>query len=130
MGYRIINGRAYPVGNIGGVQKVSTSNKTSSTSGSSFKDVLNKTLLDKNSGYTLSKHAAERINEIGFSQNDMENIEKGFKLAEEKGAKNSVMVYKNVALIASIENKTVITAVDKDRAESNVFTNVDSVVLL
>ena len=60
----------------------------------------------------------------------MENIEKGFKLAEEKGAKNSVMVYKNVALIASIENKTVITAVDKDRAESNVFTNVDSVVLL
>lgn len=129
MGYRIINGRAYPVGNIGGVQNFSTSKNMSSTNGSSFKDVLNKT-LDKNSGYILSKHAAERINEIGFSENDMENIEKGFKLAEEKGAKNSVMVYKNVALIASIENKTVITAVDKDRAESNVFTNIDSVVLL
>ncbi|MCR4944389.1 MAG: flagellar biosynthesis protein [Clostridium sp.] len=129
MGYRIINGRAYTVGNIGGVQNFSTSKNMSSTNGSSFKDVLNKT-LDKNSGYILSKHAAERINEIGFSENDMENIEKGFKLAEEKGAKNSVMVYKNVALIASIENKTVITAVDKDRAESNVFTNIDSVVLL
>lgn len=129
MGYRIINGRAYPVGNIGGAYDLSTSKKTINTNGKSFKDVLNDT-LDKNSGYTLSKHAAERMNEIGFSENDMENIEKGFKLAEEKGAKNSVMVYKNVALIASIENKTVITAVDKDRAESNVFTNVDSVVLL
>ena len=129
MGYRIINGRAYPLGNIGGVHNFSSSNKTGNANSKSFKDVLNET-LDKNSGYTLSKHAAERINKIGFSQNDMENIEKGFKLAEEKGAKNSVMVYKNVALIASIENKTVITAVEKDRAESNVFTNVDSVVLL
>lgn len=130
MGYRIINGRAYPVGSIGGVQDYASSSfKTSNSNNKSFKDVLTET-LDKNEGYTLSKHAAERINEIGFSKNDMENIEKGFKLAEEKGAKNSVMVYKDVALIASIENKTVITAVEKDRAESNVFTNVDSVVLL
>jgi len=129
MGYRIINGRAYPVGSIGGVQDYASSFKTSNSNNKSFKDVLTET-LDKNEGYTLSKHAAERINEIGFSKNDMENIEKGFKLAEEKGAKNSVMVYKDVALIASIENKTVITAVEKDRAESNVFTNVDSVVLL
>ena len=60
----------------------------------------------------------------------MKNIEKGFEQAEEKGCKNSVMVYKDVAIIASIENKTVITAVEKDRAESNVFTNIDSVVLL
>ena len=70
------------------------------------------------------------LNKINFSENDMKNIEKGFKLAEDKGAKNSVMVYKDVALIASIENKTIITAVDKARAESNVFTNVDSVVIL
>lgn len=128
MGYRIVNGRAYPVGNIGGVQNIYTEKKATDKN-TSFKDVLNKT-LEKSKGYTLSKHAAERLNEIGFSEKDMENIEKGFELAEDKGAKNSVMIYGNVALIASIENKTVITAVDKDRAESNVFTNVDSVVLL
>jgi flagellar operon protein len=127
VGYRIINGRAYPVGNIGGFQKVTTSKSKSNET--SFKDVLNQT-LDKNSEYTLSKHAAERLKEIGFSENDMKNIGKGFELAEGKGAKNSVMVYKDVALIASIENKTVITAVEKSRAESNVFTNVDSVVIL
>lgn len=128
MGYRIVNGKAYPVGNIGGFQKVSTSTSKSNNE-TSFKDVLNQA-LDKNSGYTLSKHAAERLEEIGFSENDMKNIERGFALAKGKGAKNSVMVYKDVALIASIENRTVITAVDRKRAESNVFTNVDSVVIL
>ena len=40
------------------------------------------------------------------------------------------MLYKDVALIASIENKTVITAVQKDRAVDNIFTNIDSVILL
>ena len=40
------------------------------------------------------------------------------------------MLYKDVALIASIENKTLITAVEKERSKENIFTNVDSVVLL
>ncbi|MDD6794975.1 MAG: flagellar biosynthesis protein [Clostridiaceae bacterium] len=131
MGYRIVNGRAYNIGTIEGIQNknISSRNSIDKKSDGNFKEILNK-LIDKNQGYTLSKHAAERLREINFSENDMKNIEKGFKLAEDKGAKNSVMVYKDVALIASIENKTIITAVDKARAESNVFTNVDSVVIL
>jgi len=40
------------------------------------------------------------------------------------------MLYKDVALVASIENRTVITAVEKERAVDNVFTNIDSVVML
>ena len=78
----------------------------------------------------LSKHAAERLKEINFNDEDMKAIGEGFNMAEDKGSKNSVMIYKNVALIASIENRTLITAVEKERAESNVFTNVDSVVIL
>jgi len=128
LGYRIVNGRAYQVGNIGGLESNSSSNKKVDSEGK-FKDLLNKAIYEKQ-GYTLSKHAAERLKEMNFSENDMKNIEKGFKLAEDKGAKNSVMVYKDVAIIASIENKTIITAVDKSRAQSNVFTNVDSVVIL
>lgn len=128
MGYRVINGRAYQVGNIGGLENNSSFNKKVNSEGN-FKDLLNKA-IDEKQGYTLSKHAAERLKDMNFSENDMKNIEKGFKLAKDKGAKNSVMVYKDVAIIASIENKTIITAVDKNRAESNVFTNVDSVVIL
>ena len=128
MGYRIINGRAYPVGNIGNFQKLPQTNKKDNYN-SNFKEILNKTIEDKNS-FTISKHASERLNEINFSEVDMQNIQKGFKLAEDKGSKNSLMLYKDVAIIASVENRTVITAVEKSRAEENVFTNIDSVVLL
>ena len=128
MGYRIINGRAYPVGNIGGFQDNNIS-KNTQKSENSFQKVLDKKLQDKQ-GFTVSKHASERLKEINFSENDMKNIEKGFNLAQEKGSKNTVMLYKDVAIIASVENKTVITAVEKNRAEENVFTNIDSVVIL
>ena len=127
MSYRIVNGRAYPVGNIGGVQ-VNKPINNSKSSGSTFKDVLNKTI--ENNGYTVSKHAADRLEKINFSEVDMKAIEKGFDLAADKGSRNAVMLFKDFALVASIENRTVITAVEKERAVDNVFTNIDSVVML
>ena len=60
----------------------------------------------------------------------MNKIEKGFQIAKDKNSKNTVMIYKDVALIASVENKTLITAIEKERAKDNIFTNVDSVVIL
>ena len=89
-----------------------------------------KETINKNEGFTVSKHAALRLNEINFTNEDMKKIEKGFKIAEDKHSKNTVMLYKDVALIASVENRTLITAVDKGRTNENIFTNIDSVVLL
>jgi flagellar operon protein len=132
MSYRIINGQAYSVGNIGqltGSQNTinnKTSNKEKTTS---FQNVLD-SVKNKNEGFTVSKHAALRLNEINFTEEDMKQIEKGFEIAKDKNSKNTVMLYKDVALIASVENKTLITAVEKDRAKNNIFTNVDSVVIL
>ena len=132
MGYRIINGRAYPVGDIGGFQQTNISNSSNNiekASNTTFKEVLQKSIEEKNS-FTISKHAAERLKEINFNDVDMENIEKGFDIAEEKGSKNSLRLYKNVALITSVENRTLITAIENDRAKENVYTNIDSVVIL
>jgi flagellar operon protein len=130
MGYRMINGRAYPVGDIGGFQQQTNISKVNNdNSKASFKDVLQKSIEEKNS-FTISKHAAERLKEIDFNETDMENIEKGFEIAEEKGSKNSLMLYKNVALVTSIENRTLITAIENDRAKENIYTNIDSVVIL
>lgn len=127
MGYRIINGVAHAIGNFDSLQRETTISTKKNTA--SFQDILND-VKTKEQGYKLSKHAVERLNEINFTNEDMENIGEGFNLAENKGAKNSVMIYKDVALIASIENRTLITAIEKDRAKDNVFTNVDSVVIL
>lgn len=128
MGFRVMNGKAYPVGNFQLPNE--RINEKNNHCKSKFNDILNEAINKSSKEYTLSKHAAERLKEINFTDKDMEQIAKGFKMAQDKGSKNSVMIYKDVALIASIENKTVITAIEKERAKENVFTNVDSVVIL
>lgn len=131
MSYRIINGQAYSVGNFGQIGNTQTqlNNTTNTKNKKSFQDVLD-SAKSKDAGFTVSKHAALRLDEINFTEDDMKQIEKGFKIAEDKNSKNTVMLYKDVAIIASVENKTLITAVEKQRAKDNIFTNVDSVVIL
>lgn len=126
MGYRMINGTAHRVPEIG-CNTINQKKKVSSYN-EDFKNLLNKKIEDKK--YTISKHAEDRLRDINLSENDVKTIEKGFKIAEDKGSKNSLMLYKDLALIASIENKTVITAVSKERAKENIYTNIDSVVIL
>ena len=131
MSYRVINGQVYPIGNLGQIASNQTkiNNATSTKDKTNFKDILD-SVKNKNESFTISKHAALRLNEINFTEEDMKQIEKGFKIAKDKNSKNTVMLYKDVALIASVENKTIITAVEKERATDNIFTNVDSVVIL
>ncbi|MGL4847502.1 MAG: TIGR02530 family flagellar biosynthesis protein [Clostridium sp.] len=126
MGYRMINGIAVNTlefGNntINHKQKESLKNEC-------FKKVLDKQLEKRN--YIISKHAEDRLKMSNLNEQDMKNIEKGFKIAEDKGSKNSLMLYKDLALITSIENRTVITAIQRDRAKENIYTNIDSVVVL
>ena len=128
MGYRIINGRAYPVGNFPEYKDPVT--KSSKVTGESFKEVLDRQIEKTSGGFTLSKHAAERLDNLNFTKDDYKEIERGLGKAREKGSKNTLMLYKDVAIIASVQNNTVITAVDKERSKENVFTNVDSVVIL
>ncbi|WP_055668113.1 TIGR02530 family flagellar biosynthesis protein [Desnuesiella massiliensis] len=128
MGFRVINGKLYEVGNFpqyNNVNKERISNNTKE----SFKAILEKEIQSKDS-FKISNHAAERIKDIELDDGDMKKINEGINLAEEKGSKNSVLLYKDIALVASIENRTIITAVQKERTKENIFTNIDSVVIL
>lgn len=134
MSYRIINGNICSLEPLSGGQNTqtlkNTSKKLSNTNKiSEFQSVLNN-VVTKKDDITISKHAALRLNDVNFTDEDMTRIKRGFEIAKEKNSKNAVMIYKDTALIASIENKTIITAVNKDRAKDNVFTNIDSVVIL
>ena len=134
MNYRLINGYSYSSEDLTKVNNTQNSKniskyKNTDNKTSSFKDILN-SVVKKQDGITISKHAALRLNQINFTEEDIKAVEKGFKIAEEKNSKNAVMIYKDIALIVSIENKTIITAVDKERSKDNRFTNVDSVVIL
>lgn len=133
MSYRIINGKAYPIGNIGGIDSLTKDNRVKESNKEDFKKLLNKEIEKKSlneNGYKISAHAAERLKDVDFTKEDYTSIENGLNKAKEKGSKNTLMLYKNMAIIASVENNTIITAIEKQRAKENVFTNIDSVVIL
>ncbi len=47
---------------------------------------------------------------------------------EKKGAKESLMIYKDYAFIASVRNRTIITSMD--HKEVDVVTNIDSAMMI
>lgn len=132
MGYRVINGRLYPIGDFpNSAANTSRHSEIGSKTTKSFEEVL-KNQIDKKDSFVISNHAAERLRNrnISFNEVDMKNINEGINKAEGKGAQDCLILYKDVALVTSIKNRTVITAVDKESSKGNLFTNIDSVILL
>ncbi|MGL4730152.1 MAG: TIGR02530 family flagellar biosynthesis protein [Clostridium sp.] len=132
MGYRIINGVLYPVGDFSNVEKNKKSIANNQAKESeSFDDIL-KSEKAKDQGFTLSNHSAKRLKHRNIELNDelLKKINEGINKASEKGSRESLILYKDIALVASIKNRTIITAMHKDKDEVNVITNIDSVVLL
>lgn len=131
MGYRVINGQLYPIENLNPSSSSKEASKSNIKQKKSFEDILKSQIAkEKDNSFTISNHAAERLDGISFNQNDMNIINEGINKASDKGSKNCLILYKDVALVTSIENRTIITAVDKTRNRENIFTNIDSVVLL
>ncbi|MEW9093613.1 MAG: TIGR02530 family flagellar biosynthesis protein [Clostridiaceae bacterium] len=132
MSYRIINGKMQYIQEL---QPYSISNnvkKVNSHNGAvNFNEILQNE-INKEPDFVISNHAKQRLLErnIEFNQNDLNKIREGIDKAEEKGCSEGVILYKDVALVASIKNRTVITAMNKDESQGNIFTNIDSLVIL
>ena len=128
MGYRVINGKLISIEPLA-FQK--TREKIQVSEANNFADILKKE-VDKKQTFIISNHAAERLNSRNISLNeaDMMKINEGINKADAKGGRESLILYKDLALVTSIKNRTVITAVDKNQEGDKVFTNIDSVVLL
>lgn len=79
----------------------------------------------------FSAHAQSRLNsrEIALSTEDIGRIESAVAKAEAKGSLESLILLRDMAFIVSIGNKTVITAMQNDGVEQNIFTNIDSAVM-
>lgn len=81
---------------------------------------------------TFSQHALTRLAERGIklAEADMQRLEGAVQKAAAKGAKESLILMDNVAYVVSVVNQKVITAVDQMSLKENVFTNIDSAILL
>lgn len=119
--------------------KVSGSGSTNY--GASFEEVLNKQrsiaeVLDEQKisigQLKFSKHAGNRLAErnINLTDEQMERLENGVSKAGSKGIKESLVILDNYAFIVNTNNNTVITAMDQDYEEENIYTNIDGAVII
>jgi flagellar operon protein len=93
----------------------------------SFEAVL---AAEQAQGLRFSSHAQQRLARRGIdlAPTDLARINQAVDQASAKGGRESLILLDELALIVSINNRTVITAMNTGAAGS-VFTNVDSVVI-
>ncbi|MGN0599164.1 MAG: TIGR02530 family flagellar biosynthesis protein [Oscillospiraceae bacterium] len=122
-------------GRVGGF----TPPKTSAEDGGFARELQNqldekkRTEQNGQSGVVFSKHALERISErqIDIENGDtLERLNKAVELAGEKGSNDALVMIGSNAFIVSIKNNKVITTLSADDMQGNIFTNIDSTVIM
>lgn len=91
----------------------------------SFADVLGDALK-------VSGHAQTRLQSRGIDldSTQWDRVKDGVDRAAAKGARESLVLVDDAALVVSVKNRTVITAVDRANLKDSVFTNIDSAVIV
>jgi len=96
-----------------------------------FSDILDKKISEDHS-IRFSSHASKRLVErnMQVGEDQLQRLENGMSRVKEKGAKSSLFLMDEMAFVVSVKNQTVVTALDREAAKSNVFTNIDSVAIV
>ncbi|MCI8342638.1 MAG: flagellar biosynthesis protein [Firmicutes bacterium] len=99
--------------------------------GGSFKELL-QTKIEEKSALQFSKHSRERIAQRGIEVTNelMSQLNSAAETARTKGAKDVVMIGSQAAFIVNIPNNIVVTAMNGNEMKNNIFTNIDSAVML
>ncbi|MDD3267780.1 MAG: flagellar protein [Syntrophomonadaceae bacterium] len=110
----------------------STSRKDKSVksqTGTNFGQVLDQKLQGE---LKFSQHARERLKSrnIELSAGELDKLQDAVIKARQKGARDSLILMQDLALVVSVKNNTVVTAVDGQNLKENIFTNIDSAVII
>lgn len=99
---------------------------TTAEGNGSFKDLLDANLV------RFSNHASKRLEQRGITlkPEQLGQIGKAIDSAAAKGAKDSLILMNNMAFIVNVHNRTVVTALDENSMKNNVFTQIDSAVII
>ena len=81
---------------------------------------------------TFSGHALMRMQQrqINLSAAESQALSEAAAKAREKGAKETLILSDRAAFVVSVQNSTVITVMDKDNLRDNVFTQIDSAIVI
>lgn len=88
--------------------------------------------IRKEEGLQFSKHAESRIRQRGIevSEDLMADLNQAVQKAREKGAKDTVIIGAQGAFIVNVPNNIVVTTITEQEMKNNIFTNIDSAVLM
>lgn len=80
----------------------------------------------------FSGHALARLKVRNIEMNParMEKLSEAIDRAAAKGSRDSLILMDDTAFVVSVKNRTVITAVDGASLRENVFTKIDSAVIV
>ena len=128
--YRVNNDRALQ--DIAAKKVGSQSQHTTVKNTSNRFDAVLAEGLKKAEEVQFSKHSKMRIEERGIPLTDelMTDLNVAVGKARLKGARDVVMIGKDAAFIVNVPNNVVVTAMNGDEMKENIFTNIDSAVLL
>ncbi len=81
---------------------------------------------------SLSMHAADRLARRGLviDEQAADQINNAFDLAEQKGSKSALFLLDNLAVVAAVPSRSIVTALDAKGLSEGVFTHIDSAVVL
>lgn len=88
--------------------------------------------LETASTLQFSKHAAQRVEQRGMemSENLLRDLGNAVQKARIKGARDVAVIADSGAFIVNVPNNVVITAMDRKEMKENIFTNIDSAVII
>ncbi|WP_082195258.1 TIGR02530 family flagellar biosynthesis protein [Bacillus andreraoultii] len=88
--------------------------------------------VQEQTNLTISKHAKLRLaeREINISSDDWKKIDEKLNQARKMGVNESLVLLDQAALIVSAKNNTVITAMDRTEASSQIFTNINGTIII
>ena len=80
----------------------------------------------------ISKHAQIRLEqrEIEINHAKWQRIEEKVNEAKKMGVNESLVLLEDAALIVSAKTNTVITAMDRQEASSQIFTNINGTIVM
>ena len=105
--------------------------KGQESNGVSFQDILNNK-QEETQTVRFSKHAASRLadRQIELSRGQLDRLQEGTEKAQQKGIKESLVLVDQLAFIVNVPSSTVVTAMDRQDATENIFTNIDGAVII
>ncbi len=119
-------------------KNVDTTNKLNPGETSEFKALLDGAidsqvaLPKQEKGIHLSSHAMKRLQErnLTLDKEEYTKLQTALDRLKVKGGQDSLVITGKAAYILDVPKNTIVTAIDKESISENVFTKIDSTILM